>query len=160
MTEDYYAEKEKLLLRKQELERENLKARREMEAARRRGSIFSGPMLASFGSDPFDLEAATLKEKHSRELLALIEEKMADAKPVNVRPPDKKRFSGTITSPPAARKLEAFIESKGIGFTEFAIRANTTDRTIREFRKTGKVRRDIFHNIAKVMGLKPEDLLE
>lgn len=143
MAENSYAEKEKLLLRKQQLELENLAARREIESARRRGLHFASLEVAAIlGSDPFDLEAAKLKEKHSRELLALIEEKMADEMPTVSHPPEKKRFSGTITSPSAARKLEAFIESKGIGFTEFATRANTTDRTIREFRKTGKVQLD------------------
>jgi hypothetical protein len=156
MAENSYAEKEKLILRKHELEWENLKARREIESSCHGG--FAIGIAGDLGIiDPFNLEAAKLKEKQSRELLALIEERMADAEP---RPQEKKRFSGTVTRASAARKLEAFIESQGIGFTEFAVRVNTTDRTLRKFRKTGKVRRDIFNNIAKAMGLKPENLLE
>jgi hypothetical protein len=160
MAEDFYAEKEKLLLRKHELEWANFNARRELEKSRQQEAFMKGDMIVGFGSDPFKLEEATLKEKQSRELLALINEKISGARPADSRPPEKKRFSGTVTSLSAARKLEAFVESKGMGFTEFSIQAGTTDRTIREFRRTGKVRRDIFRNIAKAMGLKAEELMK
>jgi hypothetical protein len=69
------------------------------------------------------------------------------------------RLPATIHSPSAARKLEAYLRNKGIGLTEFAIRAQTTDRTLRSFRRTGKLRRDIFDNIAKAMGTTREALL-
>lgn len=69
------------------------------------------------------------------------------------------RFAATIDCPAAARKMEAHIQAKGIGLTTFAIQAQTTDRTLRRFRKTGQVRRDIFENIAKTMGLTKEELL-
>jgi hypothetical protein len=160
MAEHSYAEKEKLLLRKHELEWANFKARGELEASRQQEAYIQGKMIVGFGPDPFELEEASLKEKHSRELLALINEKISDAKLPDSRGPEKKRFGSTVTSPLAARKLEAFVESKGMGFTQFAIQASTTDRTIREFRRTGKVRRDIFQSIARVMGLKPGDLLK
>jgi hypothetical protein len=160
MAEDSFAEKEKLLHRKHDLEWANFKARRELEAARQQKLYMAGDMVVGFGPDPFALEEASLKERQSRELLGLISEKMSGARPAEPLPQEKKRFSGSVTSLSAARKLEAFVESKGMSFTDFAIQAGTTDRTIREFRKTGKVRRDIFHNIARAMGLKPEDLLK
>jgi hypothetical protein len=71
-----------------------------------------------------------------------------------------KRLSPTINSPKAARKLEAYLESNGIGVTEFATKALTTDRTIRSFRKTGRVKRDILENIARAMGVTKEVLLK
>jgi hypothetical protein len=158
MAADSYEEKEKLLRRKHELEWENFKARRELQSTRLKGlSIIPA---FSFGPDPFELEEAQLREKQSRELLALMEERTAVLKAEDSNQPEKKRFSGQVASKSAARKLEAFVESKGMGFTEFAIQAGTTDRTIRRFRRTGQVRRDIFQNIAKVMGLKPEELLK
>jgi hypothetical protein len=70
-----------------------------------------------------------------------------------------KRLKSTITSPAAVKKLDAYLEAKGIGLTDFASRAQTTDRTLRSFRKTGKVRRDIFTSIAKAMGMTKDELL-
>jgi len=73
--------------------------------------------------------------------------------------PKPSRLSSMIECPSAARKLEKFLSEKGISPAEFAIRAQTTDRTLRSFRKTGRVRRDIFGNIAKVMGTNSAKLL-
>jgi hypothetical protein len=70
-----------------------------------------------------------------------------------------KRLSATVNSPIAARKLETYLDAKGIGLTDFASRVGTTDRTLRSFRKCGKVRRDIFESIAKHMGTTKEVLL-
>jgi hypothetical protein len=71
-----------------------------------------------------------------------------------------KRLPSTITSLSAARKVEAYIVQHGIGQTEFATRAGTTDRTLRTFRKTGKIRRSIFEEIAKAMDTTKESLLK
>jgi hypothetical protein len=70
-----------------------------------------------------------------------------------------RRLTATIQSPPAAKRMEAYLKSKAIGQTEFATQVGTTDRTLRAFRKTGKVRRDIFEAIAKAMGMDKEALL-
>jgi DNA-binding Xre family transcriptional regulator len=70
-----------------------------------------------------------------------------------------KRASSTITSLAAAQKMEAYIEKKNIGMTEFATRAGITDRTLRSFRKTGKIRRSLVEGIAKAMGITKEELL-
>jgi hypothetical protein len=78
-------------------------------------------------------------------------------------PPDMarpKRLQSTISSPIAARRMETYLDSNPTKRTAFAIQAQTTDRTLRSFRKTGKVRRDIFENIAKAMGITPETLLK
>lgn len=69
------------------------------------------------------------------------------------------RLSSTINSPSAARKMEAYIQAKGLGLTEFATQAQTTDRSLRRFRQTGKIRRDIFENIAKAMKITKEELI-
>jgi hypothetical protein len=70
-----------------------------------------------------------------------------------------KRLRATVNSPIAARKMEKYLESRCIGLTDFAATVSTTDRTLRSFRKTGKVRRDIFESIAKHMGTTKEALL-
>jgi hypothetical protein len=49
---------------------------------------------------------------------------------------------------------------QAIGQTDFASSVNTTDRTLRAFRKTGKVRRDILEAIAKKMNITKEELLK
>jgi hypothetical protein len=70
------------------------------------------------------------------------------------------RISPSIHCPSAARKLEAYLGAKGIGLTDFATTADTTDRTLRSFRRTGRVRRDIFESIARAMGTTKEELLK
>lgn len=42
---------------------------------------------------------------------------------------------------------------------DFAALANTTTRTLLSFRKTGKVRKAIFGDIAKAMGITHDDLM-
>jgi hypothetical protein len=75
--------------------------------------------------------------------------------------PDKrKRASASIQSAMAAKRMEAYIEAHGLGYTEFASKAHTTDKTLRTFRNSGKVRRDIFEAIAKAMGISKEELLK
>jgi hypothetical protein len=68
------------------------------------------------------------------------------------------RLPTTVTSPIAARRMVAYIESKVMTQTEFASKVGTTDRTLRAFRRTGKVRRDIFDAIARAMGTTREEL--
>lgn len=70
------------------------------------------------------------------------------------------RLRATVNSPIAAKRMEAYLKSKGIGQTDFATTVGTTDRTLRSFRKTGKVRRDILESIAKHMGTTREALLK
>jgi hypothetical protein len=78
-------------------------------------------------------------------------------KPTQVPP---ERLKATIESLPAARRMEAHLRSKGMGQTDFAIQVGTTDRTLRSFRRTGKVRRDIFGAIARAMNISNEELLK
>jgi DNA-binding Xre family transcriptional regulator len=75
-------------------------------------------------------------------------------------PPARQRMSATIHSPSAARKVEAYLATKGIGLTDFASTAGTTDRTLRSFRKTGNIRRSILAGIASAMSTSMENLLK
>lgn len=77
--------------------------------------------------------------------------------PVKVETP--RRMPATVHSPSAAAKMDAFMNSKGLNQTEFSIRANTTDKTIRKFRQTGKIKHSILADIANAMGTTKEDLL-
>jgi hypothetical protein len=70
-----------------------------------------------------------------------------------VNAPSGTRLLSTIECPSAARKMEAYLSANGIGLTDFSSRAGTTDRTLRNFRKTGKIRRNLFAGIAKAMGI-------
>jgi hypothetical protein len=70
-----------------------------------------------------------------------------------------KRLRSTVLSPVAARRMEHYMESHG-GQTDFANKVGTTDRTLRSFRKNGRIRRDIFEAIAGAMGTTPEELLK
>jgi len=81
-----------------------------------------------------------------------------DAKPIPNG--QRKRLSSVVMSPIAARRVEAYIDSGVVTLTEFASKAGTTDRTIRAFRRTGKVRRQIFDGIARAMGTTRESLLK
>jgi hypothetical protein len=72
----------------------------------------------------------------------------------------KRRLSASITSPAAVRRVEQYLNSHTITLTDFASLVPTTDRTIRRFRATGKIRRDLFDGIAKAMGITAEELIK
>ena len=74
--------------------------------------------------------------------------------------PTHHRLSATVSSPLAARRMEDYLREEGIGQTEFAIQAQTTDRTLRNFRRTGRIRRDILAGIARAMGITKEKLIK
>ncbi len=70
------------------------------------------------------------------------------------------RMPSTVHSPVAVRRIEAFMDAKGLSQTEFARRANTTERTIRKIRKTAIISRSMLAAIAEAMGISKEKLLE
>jgi len=78
--------------------------------------------------------------------------------PSNARKPE--RLSGSINCPSAAKRMVEHLNSKAIGLTDFASSIGTTDRTLRAFRRTGRVRRSIFGAIAKGMNITSEELLK
>jgi hypothetical protein len=71
-----------------------------------------------------------------------------------------KRAKATVNCPSAAQQMEEWLEDKVIGLTKFANQIGITDRTLRSFRKTGKIRRDSFQKIAELMGTTAEELLK
>ena len=74
--------------------------------------------------------------------------------------PKPMRWKASIGTRAAARRMEAYIESKGMDLKEFAKRAGTTDRTLRKFRKTGLIRRSVFDDIARAMQMTRDELLK
>jgi hypothetical protein len=76
------------------------------------------------------------------------------------KPAKRKRLSNTITSRIAADKLEAFLDASPVQKSEFARKIDTTERTLLNFRRTGKIKRKTFNLIANEMGLTPEELLK
>jgi hypothetical protein len=82
--------------------------------------------------------------------------------PVRLEPvgPVKLRLPGYINSFTAARKVDAFLREKNIMQKDFAIQVQCDERTLRRFRKTGKIRRDTLFEIAKKMNTSIEQLQE
>jgi hypothetical protein len=74
--------------------------------------------------------------------------------------PPTKTTKGTIYAPKSVEKLDAYLAKTQMGFTEFAAKAGTSDKTLRSFRQTGRVRRYIFDGIARAMGLSRDELLD
>jgi hypothetical protein len=74
-------------------------------------------------------------------------------------PMERRRMRATICCPGAARKMETYIQAKGIGLTDFASTVGTTDRTLRKFRQTGEIKRTILEQIAEAMGVTKDELL-
>jgi hypothetical protein len=75
-------------------------------------------------------------------------------------PAARQRMSATVHSPSAARKMVEYMNAKGMNQTEFSIQAKTTDKTIRKFRQTGKIKGSILAGIASAMGISREQLLQ
>jgi hypothetical protein len=73
---------------------------------------------------------------------------------------DIKRLSATVTSPIAARRMERYLGLHNLGQNEFAVKVGCSEKTLRNFRKTGKIRRGILAEIAQAMHTTPEELLK
>jgi DNA-binding Xre family transcriptional regulator len=80
--------------------------------------------------------------------------------PNSASPIPSARMPSTVHSPVAVERIEAFMAKKGFSQTEFASRANTTEKTIRKIRKTAKITRSMLDVIAKVPGITREELLK
>jgi hypothetical protein len=70
-----------------------------------------------------------------------------------------RRLPRSIGTPEAVGAAISYMESKGLTETQFGNQFQSTDRTVRSFRKSGKMRRSIFEAMAKSMGLTIEELL-
>lgn len=95
-------------------------------------------------------------EKRSSRVLAT----KPSAKKLPVAAAQKRtRQPGTITSLIAAERAEAYMQEHGLTQPKFAKRAAITDRTLRSFFKTGKIRKGLISGIAKAMKTDDESLL-
>jgi hypothetical protein len=63
----------------------------------------------------------------------------------------KQRISSSVTDYDLAEKIPGYLQAKAIGWAELAEQTGTTDRTLRKFLRLGKVRRDIYHEIKRVL---------
>jgi len=81
------------------------------------------------------------------------------APPQPAPPAGRPRLPRSAGSPQAVRAVVAYMEGRGLGVTQFATQVDTTDRTVRNFLKRGKMRRSSFKTMAARMGLTTEQLL-
>ena len=82
------------------------------------------------------------------------------ALPTEPAPTSTKRLPSTIVSPSAARRVEDYIAESDMGQTEFASLAKVDERTLRRFRKSGRIRKGLLSGIAEAMGTTREELLK
>ncbi|MDR3773278.1 MAG: helix-turn-helix transcriptional regulator [Terracidiphilus sp.] len=75
----------------------------------------------------------------------------AHLQPSNVR--SGKRIGRSIHSDKAARRMEAYIQEKGITQTQFSVAVNADTKTLYRFRRTGKVEKSVAKRIAEAMGI-------
>jgi hypothetical protein len=109
--------------------------------------------LLTGGSPSRKIKRVQRRNKPVKKIAArLVESPLADAA--------TSESSRSIFSPIAAKRMEAYRKSKGIGLTEFASQVGASERTIRRFRKVGKLRLSIFGDIARVMKTTKEELLK
>lgn len=70
------------------------------------------------------------------------------------------RLTGIVDSPVAASRTESHLRKKNILQRDFAIAVGCNERTLRRFRRNGKIRRDLLVSIAREMGLTLEQLTQ
>lgn len=98
--------------------------------------------------------------KSDQELESIKQLTLGLARLLDVPQTDTKRLSGTITSSIAARRMEGYLELHNLGQNELALQVGRSEKTLRNFRKTGKVRRGILAEIAQAMHTTAEELLK
>ena len=156
MTADSYEEKERLLLRKHELEWENLKARRELESARIRALPVTKQLMVEYGPDPFEIEAAELKERHSREILALVKEKIAASTAAEVKRPE---VEPPKVQPTREEFVQRILEEKGWSILDWANEAGVSHVTAAAYlHGTTKTYRSTRMKLAKALGIPVTEL--
>lgn len=69
-------------------------------------------------------------------------------------PVPRKRIARSIHSDKAARRMEAYIQDKGITQTQFSVTVDADIKTLYRFRRTGKVDKSVAKRIAEAMGMK------
>lgn len=71
----------------------------------------------------------------------------------------KRRIPRSIHSESAAKKLEDYLNAKGLSQTQFAIQINVDPKTLYRFRTTGNVGKPVAQVIAQAMGITLEALI-
>lgn len=69
----------------------------------------------------------------------------------------KRRIPRSIHSESAAKKMEDYLNVKGLSQTQFAIQINVDPKTLYRFRATGKVGKPVAQTIALAMGITLEE---
>jgi hypothetical protein len=69
----------------------------------------------------------------------------------------KRRIPRSIHSESATKKLEDYLNAKGLSQTQFAIRINVDPKTLYRFRTTGNVGKSVAQAIAQAMGITLEE---
>lgn len=69
-------------------------------------------------------------------------------------------FARSVYSPIAAQRMKDFMTAHGLTQPDFAEMADTTERTIRSFGNTGKIRKSTLLGIVKAMSTTLEDILK
>jgi len=64
-----------------------------------------------------------------------------------------KRIGRSIHSEKAARRMEVYIQEKGITQTQFSVAVNADPKTLYRFRRTSKVEKSVATRIATAMGI-------
>jgi hypothetical protein len=145
-----------------------------VEKNRKRFSLPSGTILYGLPRDKFVAWNGTGYELHHSAERILCDDSLlliGQAKELSSQtnsviphqappPPRSTRMPSTVHSPAAARKIDAFLAATGLDQTEFAIQANTTDKTIRKIRRTARIKRSMLNDIAKALGITREELLK
>jgi hypothetical protein len=70
-----------------------------------------------------------------------------------------KRMSRSLGTPEAVRSVTLHLQHTQMTDTQFGNQFQTTDKTVRKFLNSGKMRRSNFEEMAKSVGLTTEDLL-
>jgi DNA-binding Xre family transcriptional regulator len=158
MTPKEFSARKRLIDRKYKLERKKLEAERVMrQRTESPALLITNQLVAGWGGvDDHTFRLAELDKREAQEHLDLIAEY---AKPPESQPTEiPKRMPSSITSLAAVKRMDAFRAKKHWNLTEFATQAQTTERTIRKFRKTYSIRRSILEGIAKAMNMTIEEL--
>ena len=125
------------------------------------------PLLAALAETQFDAKQASAHARagidlaSASPLLAMIAAQESTRGLVKAPAPavSKRRFPSQVKSESAARKVEAYMNGRALNQTQFATKAGMTDRTLRNFLKTGVARRSTLDGIASAMGITKENLL-
>lgn len=65
----------------------------------------------------------------------------------------------SVYSPAAVERVEAYVSTHGLTYAEFAVRAKMSERTLRSFRKTKRIRASVLDSVAEAMKITREQLI-